>query len=264
MSVNIDDRINYDLTEGVARIELAHGSANSLDRRMGEALRAAADRADFDAASGAARAVVVTAQGRLFSVGGDLGKFAEAGHRGEEVKATAEGLHAGLRTLRELDAPVVSVINGTAAGGGLGIALVGDIVIASTEAKLVMAYTASGLSPDCGLSWLLPHRLPWARVMDLTLLNRVLTGTEAAEWGLVSRAVAPAELADVVEEVVSTLRNGASAAQASAKRLIREASGRTLAEQLDQEATTISRLIVEPDGLEGVDAFLARRTPSYL
>ena len=260
---NIDDRISYDLTDRVARIVLAHGATNSLDRRMGDALRAAADCAARDAANGDARVVVVSAQGRLFSVGGDLDEFARSSDRGAEVKATADGLHAGLATLRGLDVPVISVINGTAAGGGLGIALVGDIVIAAAEAKLVMAYTASGLTPDCGLTWVLPKRLSWARAMDLTFTNRVLTGAEAAQWGLVSRAVSGEELQDVVEEVVSTLRNGASDAFANAKRLLRDAIGRTLVDQLADEAATISQLIVTADGVEGVDAFLDKRQPSY-
>jgi len=263
MTNSIDDRVNYELVDAVARIELAHGSANSLDRRMGAALKTAAERAAQDAESGAARVVLVCAQGRMFSVGGDLAAFAASADRGAEVGATADGLHAGLTILRSLDVPVVSVLQGTAAGGGLGIGLVGDIVIAAAEAKLVMAYTASGLTPDCSLTWVLANRLTWARAMDLTLTNRVLTGAEAADWGLVSRAVPGDELPGAVEGLVSTLRHGASGAFVNSKRLLREAGDRTLVEQLDQEAATISRLIAEPEGLEGVDAFLDKRQPSY-
>jgi 2-(1,2-epoxy-1,2-dihydrophenyl)acetyl-CoA isomerase len=184
--------------------------------------------------------------------------------RAAEVKATADGLHAGLATLRALDVPVVSVIHGTAAGGGLGIALVGDIVIAAAEAKLVLAYTASGLSPDCGLTWVLANRLSWARAMDLALTNRVITGSEAADWGLVSRAVPGEELDAAVDAVVSALRDGPSRSLADTKRLVGEAQARTFPDQLDQEAGNISRLIGEPDGIEGVDAFLAKRKPVYL
>ena len=264
MPENILDRVDYELDDWVARIELAHTRAhNSLDKPMGQALRIAAERAAKDVASGDARVIVVSAQGRVFSVGGNLAEFAAADDRGAEVKATAEGLHAGLATLRALEVPVVSVIHGTAAGGGLGIALVGDIVLAAAEAKLVMAYTASGLSPDCGVTWVVPQRLSWVRAMDLALTNRVITGAEAADWGLVSRAVPGEELATVVESVVSTLRDGASDALAQTKRLIAESQGRTYAEQLDQEARSISRLITEPDGVEGIDAFLAKRPPTY-
>jgi 2-(1,2-epoxy-1,2-dihydrophenyl)acetyl-CoA isomerase len=264
MPENIDDRITYELDDRVARIELAHsGAHNGLDPRMGEALRIASERAAKDVASGDARVVVVSAQGRVFSVGGDLVKFAAADDRGAEVKATADGLHAGLATLRALEVPVVSVIHGTAAGGGLGIALVGDIVIAAAEAKLVMAYTAAGLSPDCGVTWIVPQRLSWVRAMDLALTNRVITGAEAADWGLVSRAVPGDELAATVETVVSALRGGASDAVAATKRLFAESQDRTYAAQMDEEARSISRLITEPDGVEGIDAFLAKRQPTY-
>lgn len=264
MPVNIGDRITYELADRVARIELAHSqAANSLDQRMSEALHEAADLAAKDVASDDARVVVVSAQGRLFSVGGDLGEFAAAEDRGAQVKATADELHAALRTLRALEVPVISVISGTAAGGGLGFALAGDIVLAAAEAKLVMAYTASGLTPDCGLTWVIPNRLSWPRAMDLALTNRVLTGAEAADWGLVSRAVPGEELAAEVEAVVSMLSNGASDALANAKRLMLESTGRTMADQLDHEADTIARLIVESDGVEGVDAFLGKRRPSF-
>lgn len=265
MVVNIHDRITYDLTDRVARIELAHAeAANSLGERMGDALRTAADHATRDAANGDARVVVVSAQGRLFSVGGDLGEFAAAADRGAAVKATADHLHAGLTALRALAVPVVSVINGTAAGGGLGIALVGDLVIAASEAKLVMAYTASGLTPDCGLSWIIPQRLTWARAMDLALTNRVLTGAEAADWGLVSRAVPREDLDATIETVVSGLRDGASNALASTKQLMLASVHRTMPEQMVEESASISRVVDEPDGVEGVDAFLGKRSPSYL
>lgn len=264
MPETIHDRIAYDLTDEVVRIELAHAQGhNSLDQQMGLALRAAADRAADDVRRGAARVVVVGAQGRVFSVGGDLAEFSRAEDRGAAVKATADDLHAGLATLRGLEVPVVSVIGGTAAGGGLGIALCGDVVLAAAEARLVLAYTTSGLTPDCGLTWVVPQRISWVRAMDLVLTNRVLTGAEAADWGLVSRAVPGDQLAGVVDSVVAGLRNGAADALAHAKRLMAEARDRTLEAQLGHEAATIARLITAPDGIEGVDAFLAKRVPQY-
>ncbi|MEU4418913.1 enoyl-CoA hydratase/isomerase family protein, partial [Nocardia salmonicida] len=162
MPDTINDRVTYELSDRVARIELAHTQAhNSLDDQMAQALRAAASRAADDVRSGAARVVVVSALGRTFSVGGDLAGFAAAADRGAQVGATAADLHAALATLQALEVPVVSVVNGTAAGGGLGFALAGDIVLAAAEAKLVMAYTTSGLTPDCGVTWVVPNRVSW-------------------------------------------------------------------------------------------------------
>ncbi|WP_197517340.1 enoyl-CoA hydratase/isomerase family protein [Microbacterium karelineae] len=261
--MNISDRIDYDVVDGVARIELAHAPVNSLDQLMAEALCDAADRATRDAASGGVRVVVVSARGKLFSVGGDLSEFAGSPDRGGQVTATAGRLHAGLTTLRALDVPVVSVIDGTAAAAGLGVALVGDIVIAAAEARLVVAYTAAGLTPDCGLSWVIPHVLPAARAMDFALTNRVLTGMEAAQWGLVSRAVAGEDLPSEVDAVVGNLRGGAADAIVETKRLLLDSSRRTMNEQMEAEAATIAHAIVHPDGIEGVDAFLAKRQPIF-
>ena len=260
---SILDRVNYELVDQIARIELAHAAHNSLDLRMGEALRTASLRAREDVASGAARVVVVGAQGSAFSFGGDLAEFSAAEDRGARVKATADALHAALANLRALEVPVVSVVSGTAAGGGLGFALVGDIVIAAAEAKLVMAYTASALTPDCGLTWLVPRRLSWPRAMDLALTNRVLTGVEAADWGLVSRAVPRDGLDEAVQTLVSTLRDGPAGSLADTKRLMARSADRTLGDQLDDEAATLARNIAGPDGIEGVDAFLDKRKPTY-
>lgn len=259
-----NELVGYELVDHVARLELRRVEAlNSLDPHTGRAWSIAADRAAADVSSGAAKVVLVSASGRAFSVGGDLAQFAQASDRGDAVAETARGLHAGIATLRSVSAPVVSVIQGTAAGGGLGLGLIGDIVLAAEEAKLVLAYTTSGLSPDCGLSWVLPRRLTWPRAMDLLLLNRVLTGAEAAEWGLVSRAVPGVDLETTVDEVVSTLRDGPGTALAVSKRLMIESLDRTLGQQMDQEASRIASMMRSPHGIEGVDAFLAKRKPNY-
>jgi len=264
MPETINDRVSYDLTDRVARIALANPAAyNSLDQQMATAFRLAAERAAADVRRGDARVVVLTATGKAFSVGGDLAEFGSSTDRGAQVKATADDLHGGLNALRGIAVPVVSVINGTAAGGGLGLALAGDIVIAAAGAKLVFAYTASGLTPDCGTTWVASQRLSPARAMDLALTNRVLTGAEAAEWGLVSRSVPAEDLAAAVDDLVSSLVSGASAALADTKRLLLDAPGRTQREHMEEEAVSIARNIAGPDGVEGVDAFLAKRKPAF-
>jgi 2-(1,2-epoxy-1,2-dihydrophenyl)acetyl-CoA isomerase len=263
VSQEILERVTYTIADGVATIELARVGGNALDQPMGEALHRAAVALAADVDAGSVRVAVVRAQGKAFSVGGDLNEFATADDRGVQVKATADQLHGALAILRGLTVPVLSVVQGTAAGGGLGFALVGDIVIAAAEAKLVMAYTASGLSPDCGLTWLIPQRLTWPQAMDLALCNRVLTGAEAAQLGLVSRAVPAADLDAEVASVIETLSSGSTAAFSATKRLMAQSQNHTVAEEMDIEAATIAQIIVGPDGVEGVDAFLAKRRPNF-
>lgn len=264
MPVDIMDRVSYDLAEGIARIELARPDAgNALDLRMSEALREAAGRAAFAAEDGTARVVVLSAQGKVFSVGGDLREFGGATDRAAYVRKTVDALHEALRIIHTLPIPVVSVVHGTVAGGGLGFALAADIVLVASQAKLVLAYTAAGLTPDTGLSWVLPRRLSWPRIMDLLFTNRTLTGEEAAEWGLASRALPLDHLAAQTEIVVTTLRRGASTAFGAAKRLMAESAQRPLAEQFEVEVVSVTAASVSAEGVEGIDAFLAKRIPVF-
>jgi 2-(1,2-epoxy-1,2-dihydrophenyl)acetyl-CoA isomerase len=260
VSKRLRDRVRWDLDKGVARITMARPEAgNALDMAMAEGLREAADRVERGVVDGSVRVAVLAADGKTFCVGGDLREFAGAEQRDVQVAAVADELHRAILVLRRAPVPVVSVVHGTVAGGGIGIALAADVVLVAEEAKIRLAYTAAGLSPDCGSTWVLTHRLGPARVLDLTLTNRLLTGREAADCGLVSRAVPADELATVAEQVVEGLRAGAASAFAETERLVESARSRTLAEQLDEESATIARLIAGPDGREGVDAFLAER-----
>lgn len=259
----VEQRVEYAVSDGVGTIEMVRPGGNALDLDQADAFRVAAESLVADVAAGRVRVAVVRARGKMFSVGGDLGDFATSPDRGARVKAIADSIHAGLALVHGLEIPVVSVIQGTAAGGGLGVALVGDIVIAAEEAKMVLAYTAAGLTPDCGLSWILPNRLTAPRYLDLVLTNRTITGREAAEWGLVSRAVPAADLEAEVGTVVDGLRSGPSGAFAAAKRLLRDAGGRTVGESMDAEAEGIAAAIAAPEGVEGVDAFIAKRRPVF-
>lgn len=256
-------RVQYSVADGVGTIELVRPGGNALDLALADAFRGAAETLVADVAAGRVRVAVVRARGKMFSVGGDLADFAMAPDRGARVKAIADSIHAGLALVHALEIPVVSVIQGTAAGGGLGVALVGDIVIAAEEAKLLLAYTAAGLTPDCGISWILADRLSSPRFLDLVLTNRTITGREAADWGLVSRAVPAAELEAEVGTVVEGLRSGPTGSFAAAKRLMLESRGRTVVEVMDAEAEGISRAIVGPEGTEGVDSFIAKRRPVF-
>ncbi|MFF3062881.1 enoyl-CoA hydratase/isomerase family protein, partial [Streptomyces sp. NPDC057909] len=199
----------------------------------------------------------------LSCVGGDLREFASAQDRGKKVTEVADELHCAILALRACAIPVVSVVHGTAAGGGIGMALAADVVLAASEAKLRLAYTAGGLTPDCGSTWVLARRLGSARALDLALTNRILTGFEAAQWGLVSRAVPAAELAAESEHVIESLRSGPVGAFAETKRLIDAAQHRSLVEQLHDESDTIGWQIGTREAIEGVTAFFEKRPANF-
>lgn len=104
------------------------------------------------------RVVVLDAEGSAFCVGGDLRAFADSDDRGTLVAEIAGGTHRGILALVGASLPVVSVVHGTIAGGGIGVALRADIVLMASDAVLKSAYTAVGLSPDCGATWFLTAR----------------------------------------------------------------------------------------------------------
>jgi len=264
MSEMVEDRISWAVEDGVARVALARPeSGNALDAAMAQALLEAASRIAAGAATGDIRVAVLTARGRAFCVGGDLREFAAAADPAAHVARVAGTLHEAIVLLNEAAAPLVTVVQGTAAGGGVGLATAGDVVLAASGARLRLAYTGAGLSPDCGSSWLLAERLGLARALDLALTNRDLTGEQAEAWGLVSRSVDDADLDAEVERVVATLAGGSRPALAATKRLMRTARAHTLPEHLALEAATIAELLRDGEGREGMAAFLAKRAPTF-
>jgi 2-(1,2-epoxy-1,2-dihydrophenyl)acetyl-CoA isomerase len=255
------DRVRLELAGAVARVVLARPqTGNAVDLETASALQEAGER--LQAAPGL-RVVRIEAEGKAFCVGGDLRDFAGADDPGAHIAATADAAHRGLTALRELPVPLVGVVHGVAAGAGIGIALVADVVLAARSARFVVAYTAAGLSPDCGVSWHLARALGPARAADLLLTNRALSAEDAERWGLVSRVVDDADLARTADDVVARLASASTGALVEARRLARAAVTRDWSDHLADEAATIARLAGTPDGREGVRAFLDKRQPAF-
>ncbi|MGW0584791.1 enoyl-CoA hydratase/isomerase family protein, partial [Streptomyces sp. NPDC002920] len=155
--------------------------------------------------------------------------------------------------------PLVTAVRGAAAGGGIGLALVGDIVLAARSARFRLAYTAIGLTPDCGASWFLPRLVGPRRAADLILTNRVLTGDDAERWGLVSRCVDDEELDDAAHRTAAELAAGATGALRAAKGLLRVGAGDELRRHLAEEARSIAALADGPEAQDRMASFLAVR-----
>lgn len=263
MTERINDRIDWEVRDGIARITLSHGRGNALDMAMAQAFREAAARVSAGAADGTVRVAVLAAHGSVFCVGGDLQEFKDAPDRAAHVRAEADILHEAILALRATPIPVVSVVHGTAAGAGIGLALAADISLIAAEATLRLAYNAVGITPDCGTSWMIPQRIGVARAADFAMTNRPISGAEAAAWGLVSRAVPLAELPGVAASTIKDLAAGATAAYGETKRLLNAAADRDLAAHLDDESATVTRMIVSDSGEEGMAAFFEKRAPVF-
>lgn len=256
--------VRWSCEDGVAQIVLnrpEHGNAISLELAQG--MRQAAEEIADLADTGEARIVLLRGAGPAFCVGGDLTEFADARDPSTHIAALAQLMHEAILALVEAPAPLISVVHGVAAGGGVGLALTADLVLATTEARFRAAYTGVGLSPDCGVSWLLGTKLGHAVGLDLALTNRTLDAEEARRYGLVSRVVVHSDLEGTVAGVVRALKTGPPLAIAATKRLVREAGGSSLREHLSEEAASIAALAGTPDGCEGIAAFLAKRPAVY-
>ena len=177
-----------EVRDGVAYLTLNRPEAgNALDPLVIHEFRDAAESLDERDDVGA---VLLTGAGKNFSVGGDLRFMHDAGDDvADAVYGLASTMHAGIEALATLDAPVISVVRGAAAGGGMSIAIAADLVLAAESAHFTVAYTAIGFSPDGGSSWTLPRLVGYRRATELMLLNERLSAARAHELGIVTRVV---------------------------------------------------------------------------
>lgn len=251
--------IRYEFGTGAARITLAAPDrGNSLDPETAEELQGAVRRARHDNA----RVVVLRSEGRSFSVGGDVGSFAAADDLEHFVDDLAETLHRTISDLHRMDAVVLSVVQGVAAGAGVALAASADVVLAGASARFTLAYTKLGLSPDGGSS-LLTASLGLHRALHLALLNPVLSAEQAQAAGLVAEVHPDDDLEAAADRVVAQLLAGSRTAQVAAKRLLREVAVPWAEGALRRETLSIRACADDPDGREGVDAFVAKRQPAF-
>ncbi|MFT4569854.1 MAG: 2-(1,2-epoxy-1,2-dihydrophenyl)acetyl-CoA isomerase [Hyphomicrobiaceae bacterium] len=254
--------IRLEIDNGLARLTLARPkAANAIDLTTAAELADAAIRCDEDPQI---RAVLITAEGKLFCAGGDVVSFgASLDELPSLLKRLTTDLHAAISRLMRGDAPVIVAVSGTAAGAGFSLAMAGDIVLAAESAKFTMAYTGIGLSPDGSSSWFLPRIIGTRRTAELMLTNRVLTATEAADWGLVTRTVPNDELATTAQGIARCLAEGPTKAYGTVKRLLAGSLQESLETQMEAEARGIAAMAATSDGRDGVQAFLDKRKPTF-
>lgn len=213
--------------------------------------------------SASTRAVLISAEGRNFCVGGDLRSIAAADDQGAMVRHMADSLHNGLRILETLAVPVIVAVNGSAAGAGLSLALAGDIVIGGEGSAYMMAYTAIGVSADGGATFRLPKLVGLRLTQEMAYLGRRLNAAEALKAGLLTRVVPDQVLLDEALTVARQLAAGPTGAFCKMKKLIDVSYRNDFAQHVDEEATAIALAASAHDGVEGIQAFLKRRAPTF-
>ena len=220
---------------GTAWLTLNRPAAgNALDGALAQAL---ADAAEECAASAEVRCVVLRAAGRLFCAGGDLRAIAAGGNRRQVVTGLAKTLHRAILSLVGMPKALVVVVDGPAAGAGIGLALAGDIVLVSERASFTPSYLPLDLVPDGGLTWLLPRLIGLRRAQEVLLSNATLDAERAISLGLATRLVAHEALDEEACAVVERL--AAQPGAGGTKALLWSALWTGFEQQLDREAEAI-------------------------
>jgi 2-(1,2-epoxy-1,2-dihydrophenyl)acetyl-CoA isomerase len=251
-----------DVRDHVATVTLNRADAsNAMSLELGRDLLAAAMQCEFDPA---VRAVVLTGAGKHFCFGGDLRGMAE---QGEGVAAflneLTTNIHAAISSFTRMRKPVVAAVNGTVAGGGIGLLCMTDLAVCGQGSKFSLAYTGVALAPDCSTSFFLPRIVGHRRAMELMLTNRLLSAEEALQWGLVNQVVEDDKILSTAHSLAARLALGPTGAYGEVKRLM-AASVAGLEAQMALEGRTIASQAATAEGKEGVDAFLNKRKAKFV
>ena len=253
------ETIDFKADGGVARITLTRPDRlNSFTAQMHGELREALANLDD------ARVLVITGAGRGFCAGQDLNDRAVAPGEAVDLGQTVEtSWNPLIRTLASLPLPVIARVNGVAAGAGANIARACDIVIAAKSAKFIQSFSAIGLIPDSGGTWVLPRLVGQARALGLALTGEPLPAETAAEWGLIWKAIDDDALDSEVDALAAKLAALPPLGLAAIKQMIRNSWSHTLDQELDHQRDAMRRLGFTEDYREGVAAFLEKRRAKF-
>ncbi|HEY2703580.1 MAG TPA: enoyl-CoA hydratase-related protein [Candidatus Dormibacteraeota bacterium] len=252
-----------DLDGGVARLRLNRPDAsNGMNLALLRALFEAVMRCHGDPR---VRAVLLSGEGAHFCAGGDVREFARRGERlPEYLREATTWLQASASALTRLEAPVVAMVHGHAAGGGgFGLVCASDLVIAAESARFLLGATRVGMAPDAGVSVTLSRLVGHRRALEIALTNPTLSAARALELGLITRVVADEALAAEGIALARELAAGATRALGATKRLLWDGLGATVEARLAEEARTVSELSGTEDAREGLAAVLERRPPVF-
>ncbi|WP_040496405.1 enoyl-CoA hydratase/isomerase family protein [Ilumatobacter nonamiensis] len=213
------------------------------------------------------RVIILTGNGRAWCAGLDVGAAAS----GDGIGGDTDNMGGGDFNLRDappivlnkIDTPTIAALNGGAAGYGMDLALGCDIRIAADTAKLSAAYTARGLVPESGGTWLLPRIVGWSKAAELLFTARTLTAAESLDLGLVSNVVPGDQLTKVANDLALEIATNAPMAIRAAKRLMRHGMTEDFEDHVQRQYLALLPLFASQDFREGLASYLEKRPPEF-
>jgi 2-(1,2-epoxy-1,2-dihydrophenyl)acetyl-CoA isomerase len=255
--------VTLDIDGPVAVLKLDHPevmNAVSIDMLggLGEALDTIDDIREQ------VRCLVITGTGRAFCTGANLqGRNDQKRGKSNAGAALETAFHPFLRRLRNLHCPIVTAVNGPAAGAGMSFALMGDMILCARSSYFLQAFRRIGLVPDCGSTWLLPRLIGKARSVELSLMGERLPAEKALEWGLINRVYDDAVLMEEATKLAHDLANGPTVALSLIRKLYWDSPENSFEEQLNLEFESQRAAGSTEDFKEGVTAFLEKRPAKF-
>jgi 2-(1,2-epoxy-1,2-dihydrophenyl)acetyl-CoA isomerase len=251
------------IDDGLAHIILDQPDrGNPIDgefcREFGLCIAELSGRADV-------RSVLLSARGKLFSVGGDLTSLVKQGDAlPTTIKAWTADLHTAIARMVRMRAPVVAAVHGNVAGGSVSLMAAADLVVIAESARISSAFAKIGFSPDSGSTTTITRRIGVARARRFFLLGETLDAGMARSLGLVDYVVAGSAVQSEAERIARELAAGPTEALGAIKRLFAQTSERSLESQLEEEAQTLAAISQTADAREGVKAFVEKRKPLFV
>lgn len=255
--------ITFSVTDGVAVLTLNRPEKmNALNAQMRAEITHAVRHVGQHGHAEGIRVLVITGTDKAFCSGQDLGDGGSAATL--DIERTLRDEYTPMiRAILDCPFPVISAVNGTAAGAGANLALVADVVIATESASFIQAFTRIGLMPDAGGTYLLPRQMGMAKAMGAALFADTISAKQADDWGMIWEHVPDAEFESHWKARAAHLANGPTAAYARIKEAMHASWDNDLNAQLAQEAKLQGACGKTRDFQEGVVAFLEKRPAKY-
>ncbi len=233
---------------------------NSFNREMALSMQNILDQC---AADENVRAIVITGSGKAFCAGQDLKEVTSPELNPGFRKILEEHYNPIIERIRNIEKPIVAAVNGVAAGAGANIALACDIVVAAENASFIQAFSKIGLVPDSAGTFFLPRLIGFQKASALMMLGDKVNATEALNLGMIYKIFPVAIFEEEIHNMATTLANMPTKAIGLTKRLLNESLSNSLKQQLALESDLQIEASSSNDYQEGVNAFMAKRTPEF-